>query len=273
MNANEFFDLVTAELEKRGIPNDFAQAKLDQIKQRISKLDENDAEKFYSEGNYKAVIEKICTSYESEIKSKDTIALTQTFEEVQSDKESDDRSDKVDGTHAKMTVVSPTTLPESTKKETVISKLVSKLSVASGADKRDSLIMLVTVLIVFLPLLAVLTVAGLGVFAGASVALAGSILLIIAVIFVVVLGGSVLSLASLLFGVSQLLGDTKYIGFHEVGLGLVFVGITMLVGIVLYNVAVRLIPLIYRLLGKLFVLTCKLFKKWVASVVKGCEKL
>ncbi len=273
MNANEFFDLVTAELEKRGIPNDFAQAKLDQIKQRISKLDENDAEKFYSEGNYKAVIEKICTSYESEIKSKDTIALTQTFEEVQSDKESDDRSDKVDGTHAKMTVVSPTTLPESTKKETVISKLVSKLSVASGADKRDSLIMLLTVLIVFLPLLVVLTVAGLGVFAGASVALAGSILLIIAVIFVVVLGGSVLSLASLLFGVSQLLGDTKYIGFHEVGLGLVFVGITMLVGIVLYNVAVRLIPLIYRLLGKLFVLTCKLFKKWVASVVKGCEKL
>ena len=164
-------------------------------------------------------------------------------------------------------------LPDKPKKETVIGKLANKISGNMASDKRESLIMLVAILIVFLPLFVIMALAGVGVFTGACVALAGAILLIIAVIFGVVLGGSVLSVASLLYGVSQLLGDTKYIGFHEVGLGLVFMGVTMLVGIVLYNVAVRLIPLIYRLLGKLFVLACKLFKKWVASVLKGCEKL
>lgn len=273
MNANEFFDLVVSELDKLGIPSDFAEAKLSQIKERISKLDEADAEKFYSEGNYKAVIDKICNSYESEIKSKDTIALTQTVDEVLTDEENEDDSDKVDESAKAMTVVNPTAFPKSTKKATVISKLTNKISGNTTADKRESLIMLVTIFIVFIPLLVALTGVGLGAFAGVCIALAAAILLIIAIIFVVVLGGSVLSIASILYGISQLLGDTKYIGIHEVGLGLFFVGATMLVGIILYNVAVRLIPLIYRLLGKLFVLVCKLFRKSVSSVLKGCEKL
>ena len=68
MNANEFFDSVQTELAKRGIPDDFSKAKLNQIKERISKLDENDAQKFYSEGNFAAVIDKICNSYESDCK-------------------------------------------------------------------------------------------------------------------------------------------------------------------------------------------------------------
>lgn len=270
MNANEFFDSVETELAKRGIPDDFSKAKLYQIKERISKLDENDAQKFYSEGNFAAVIDKICNSYESEIGSKDTIALTQTVEEVKSDNDSNAKTDETDNGRAKMTVVNPTNLPQKKKKETVISKITNSIP---GADKREAIVMLVTIFIVFLPLIVALVVALLGVFSGVGVALAGTILLIIAVIFVVVLGGSVLSIASLLFGISQLFGDTKYIGFHEVGLGLFFVGVTMLVGIALYNVAVRLIPFIYRLLGKLFVLICKLFKKWLASVMKGCEKL
>lgn len=273
MNANDFFDLVLDELAKRGIPSDFSEAKLSQIKGRISKLDEADAEKFYSEGNCKSVIDKICNSYESEIKSKDTIALTQTVEEVQTESANDADSDTADDSQPKMTVVNPTALPIASKKETVIKKLTNKLSGNTTADKRESLIMLVTIIIVFLPLIIALAGLGMGMFAGACVALAAAILLIIAIIFVVVLGGSVLSIASLLFGISQLLGDTKYIGIHEVGLGLFFVGATMLVGIVLYNVAVRLIPLIYRLLGKLFVLVCRLFNKLVASVLKGCEKL
>jgi len=273
MNANEFFDLVVTELDKRGIPSDFAEAKLNQIKGRISKLDEADAEKFYSEGNYRAVIDKICNSYESEIKSKDTIALTQTVEEVQAPEENEGNSDKDDEAPKKVTVVNPTKMPKSSKKVNVIKKLTNKLSGNTTADKRESLIMLITILIVFLPVIIAWVGVCLGVFAGACVALAAAILLIIAIIFVVVLGGSVLSIASLLYGISQLLGDTKYIGFHEVGLGLFFVGATMLIGILLYNVAVRLIPLLYRLLGKLFVLVCKLFKKSVASVLKGCEKL
>lgn len=272
MNANEFFDSVLAELEKRGIPSDFTQAKLDQIKARISKLDENDAEKFFSELNFAAVIDKISGSYETEIKSKDTIALTQTIDEVQGP-DVDSSVETKDKQPAKMVVVNSTSLPKSNKNDTVMGKLTQKFSGLSSTERRESLIMLVSILIVFFPLLVAITVAGLGLFAGASVALAAAILLIIAIIFVVVLGGSVLSIASLLYGVSQILGKTKYIGFHEVGLGLIFVGATMLVGIVLYNVAVRLIPFIYRLLGKLFVFACKFFKKWVSSVLKGCEKL
>ena len=136
MNANEFFDLVVTELDKRGIPSDFAEAKLNQIKGRISKLDEADAEKFYSEGNYRAVIDKICNSYESEIKSKDTIALTQTVEEVQAPEENEGNSDKDDEAPKKVTVVNPTKMPKSSKKVNVITSENCFSSMRTGAVLR-----------------------------------------------------------------------------------------------------------------------------------------
>jgi hypothetical protein len=205
------------------------------------------------------------------------MTLTRTFDDVHDsedskDKESENNSSK--GNESKITtVVTPTDLPATEKKSNFFVEILDKMKISVDPDKMDSSLMLLALLAVFAPLMLALFVGGSLGFAAVFVGLAGAIIGIIGVIFVVVLGGAVLSVASLLYGVSQLLGDTKYIGIHEVGLGLIFVGFTMLVGITLYNVAVRLIPWLYRMFGKLFVWLCKMLKKAIVAVSKGCEKL
>ena len=287
MTANEFFEAISKELENRDIPSDFANSKLNQIKARVSQLDNKDADKFFSEDNLQGVVKKICDAYDSEFNSNNTMTITKTCDEVEegegdkkgssavtedTPKGSDKNSGQSDG-KKKITVVTPTGIPQTGNEDNFFLKLWNKVNGSANPDKRDSRIMLISLLIIFAPVIILICAAALVGFAGAFVSLAAAIVAIIAVIFVVVMGGSVLSVASLLFGVLKLLSDTKYIGVHEVGLGLIFVGATLFIGISLYNVAVRLIPWLYRLLGKLFVFICKLFGKTVAAVSKGCDKL
>ena len=276
MTESEFFNAITAELEMLEIPSDYAKTKLDQIKARVEKLEKNDAEKFFCSENHRAVIEKIRESYENDFKSNNTMTLTRTFDDV-SEKDNTDDNTKNNTENEKepkiTTVVTPTDLPKAEKKGNFFVTVLEKMKISVDPEKRDSSLMLWALLIIFAPLVLTLFLGSSLGFLAVFVALAAAIIGIIGVIFVVVLGGAVLSVASLLYGVSQLLGDTKYIGVHEVGLGLIFVGATMLVGISLYNVAVRLIPWLYRMFGKLFVWLCKMLKKAALAVSKGCEKL
>lgn len=112
-----------------------------------------------------------------------------------------------------------------------------------------------------------------GAFAAIFIALAAAILAIALAIIVLVGGGSVISLASLLYGATQVLSTPKYIGLHEIGFGLLVAGVTMAASILLYNIAVRLIPFLF---GKIAQLT-KLFAKKLVGIarnaVKGCEQL
>lgn len=112
-----------------------------------------------------------------------------------------------------------------------------------------------------------------GVFAALFIALAAAILLIALAIIAIVGGGSVISLASLLYGATQLLTTAKYIGLHEVGFGLLVAGITMAASILLYNIAVRLIPYLFQKIAQLTKLFAKKLVGIAKNAVKGCEQL
>lgn len=67
-----------------------------------------------------------------------------------------------------------------------------------------------------------------------------------------VAAGTVLSLVGIVYGITQLFQYAP-IGLYEIGLGLMIGGITMLAGIVVYNVAVRLLPFLIKKIASLLV--------------------
>ena len=60
-----------------------------------------------------------------------------------------------------------------------------------------------------------------------------------------VAAGSLVALVAVIYGISQLFIVVP-IGMFELGLGIAAIGLTMFVGILMYNIAVRLLPFLLR---------------------------
>lgn len=85
------------------------------------------------------------------------------------------------------------------------------------------------------------------VWGGLATVIVGSI----AVLIVIAAGGTALSLVGIIYGIIQLFSVVP-VGLYEIGLGVIIAGVVMFAGILLYNFAVRLVPLLIRLVGRLF---------------------
>lgn len=76
-------------------------------------------------------------------------------------------------------------------------------------------------------------------------ALSASIVVIIAGIFVGVAVGTTLALIGIIYGITQLF-EYSPIGMYEIGLGIMIGGIVMFLGVLAYNIAVRLVPYLLK---------------------------
>ncbi|MBQ7011976.1 MAG: hypothetical protein IJN63_09750 [Clostridia bacterium] len=69
------------------------------------------------------------------------------------------------------------------------------------------------------------------------------ILVLVAALIAVVVAGTALSLVGIIYGATQLFSDATFaVGLYELGQGIVIGGGTIFIGIILYNLAVRLNP-------------------------------
>ncbi len=104
-----------------------------------------------------------------------------------------------------------------------------------------------------LPLIILFVALYLSVFAVLLAALCSLIVLLVAGLIGGVAVGAVISFVCIGYGITQLITVASAApGMYEIGLGLIVAGIVMLGGILVYNAAIRLIPLLIRLLGLLF---------------------
>lgn len=104
-----------------------------------------------------------------------------------------------------------------------------------------------------LPLTLLLLLAYFGLFGAGFAALFALIVLLVAALIGGAAIGAVVSLVGIVYGVTQLITvASRAPGLYEIGLGITVGGIVMAGGIIVYNVAVRLIPLLIRLLADLF---------------------
>lgn len=145
-------------------------------------------------------------------------------------------------------------------------------SIMSEGSKHPKLL-LALILLLSAPAILFALLLILGISLGLAVCMAGAILLLVCVIAAVVCGGSLLSAAGLIYGISQFISAPKYIGIYEIGFAMMIAGATIFISVVLYNIAVRLIPLLYRLIGKGLKFLYKNAKKWAIIAWKGCENL
>ncbi len=104
---------------------------------------------------------------------------------------------------------------------------------------------------VSLPITLPLALAAVSVFVAAWAALVALIVGAIAALTAIVAVGTGLSLIGIIYGAVKLFSDVPA-GLYEIGIGVVVAGFVMLFGILLYNFAVRLVPLLIKQVWKLF---------------------
>lgn len=125
-----------------------------------------------------------------------------------------------------------------------------------------------------LPLSLALLILYLGVFAGAFLALCALIVLLVGAMIGGVAAGSAVSLIGIIYGITQLLtASSSAPGLYEIGLGVSVAGVVMIGGILLYNFAIRLIPLLIRYLGILFQFCTGQLKNLFHKAKEACYRL
>ena len=77
------------------------------------------------------------------------------------------------------------------------------------------------------------------------------IIILVAALAIAVAAGSAISLIGIGYGILQLLSNPA-VGLYEAGMGIMVAGMTMLVGVLIYNAAIRLIPWTMKRLRGLF---------------------
>lgn len=121
-----------------------------------------------------------------------------------------------------------------------------------------------------IPILFVFIGALLSVFAAVFFGLIAVILLLVCALAVAVAIGTGVSLIGIIYGVVQffMASGVSAVGLYEAGMGIFVAGITMLVGVLIYNAAIRLVPFVMK---KLRVFLKFLFKKLgvLAEYLKG----
>ena len=106
-------------------------------------------------------------------------------------------------------------------------------------------------LAVIIPLAIILALLVTALFAGAWLALAALLVGLFALTCVIAVGGTVVSLAGMIYGVVQIFTGAAPIGWYEIGIGVVIIGMTVFSGVVFFNCSVRFIPVFMRQLGSL----------------------
>lgn len=120
---------------------------------------------------------------------------------------------------------------------------------------------------VTIPLLAAMFVLFGVLFAVMAVMIVAMIVALIAVI----IAGTAVSLIGIIYGVTQLF-TTLPVGLFELGLGVTVGGAAMLVGILIYNFAVRLLPFAMKYLGVFLGFTLRKIKGLYRLLKRECAK-
>lgn len=123
------------------------------------------------------------------------------------------------------------------------------------------------------PVWIALLIAGLAIFVSVWIALGALIAASIAAMIAVVAVGSIASLVGIVYGVIEVFSPTTLpMGIYNIGLGIISAGATMFVSILIYNFALRLLPWVIKLVGKLFRFVLKKLKQLFNHARRECAK-
>lgn len=291
MNRLEFVDALRSRLTEEGFNTDYVNSQCSSLEEKLSQLTDESAAQYTTDRNLDIIVRKLMMQDGSQrkvkpLQSKRAPATAQpetdASETVAATAESADELDAEDDLSPVETV-----RPSSKPSNASVRADVEFVNDSSRSSRRRSSTSssseyipcdkprLLTFLLALICAPTILLVLGtaFGIFGGVFLALAASIFFIVIAIIAIVGVGSVLSVGALLYGATQMLSAPRYVGFHEIGFGLLVAGITMASAILLYNAAIRLIPFLYTQMGKLVKWFARKIVEFAKNAVKGCEQL
>lgn len=194
---------------------------------------------------------------------------TKKIEKVSAKGTSDPKVEKTDDVvSVDMTPVIPTGKKRANDEAgSFFEKLIKK------SEAKTPSIVFVTLLILSLPLLLFLAGLSVGALVLVYFVFAAIIIALVAAIVAVVCSGSISSIIAILYGATQVMQEPRYVGIHELGFALIIIGATIFISVILYNIAVRLIPWILVKASLIFKYIVSRTKRIAVKARKGCEKL
>lgn len=127
-------------------------------------------------------------------------------------------------------------------------------------------------LIVALPFIILLALLALVIYVAIWVVLAVMMIACITLLIVFVGGGVAVSFIGIVYGALQIIKGNVPVGLFEIGLGIIVGAVVMLVSILIYNFAVRLIPYVMKQLTKLLSAAYRGGRVAVEAVKGACER-
>lgn len=276
MTNAEFVDAVKKRLTDRGLSKDFIDAQCEKLLTKINDLPEETARKYASESNVELIAGKIAEKFSSEGNARkapqsESPAKTRTVDMSHTqDGSTIGQVHKKNSSSSDMIVIS-----DANNRRKKQSSLPFSISFGDGiASDNDHPVLLFAALLALLAPVGIMVVGiSFVVFLTVFMALAAAIILMVAVIIGVVGAGSLVSVASLLSGAVGILSVPRFAGMHEIGFGLLIAGITIFVSVILYNIALRLVPFIYAKLITFITFSARKVKEIFIKAKKGCENL
>lgn len=127
-------------------------------------------------------------------------------------------------------------------------------------------------LIVTLPITLALLLLIYGTFAALFLSVIVLIIALIAAMIAVVAGGAVISLVGIIYGITQLFSCVEA-GIYEIGLGIIVVGVVLLLAVLIFNLAVRVVPILITKLAQFVGFVTRKLKSLFYYIRRECYKL
>ena len=310
MTKQSFLEAIRTRLKNEGLPDRYIDQQCEALDKKISNLPPETEEKYFQDSNVGSICDRLILKYkivsESEpAKSGDDseeadhtkpVKIREQKPEYSSEGAKEDRKDadreKPNAEPVKEDPVNvvvnepPKPVTRSASSDMVVifdddskkkkgSALSSVFSIDSTiyADNEHPKLLFALIAVLLAPIGILLALTVIGVYIGILAALAGLILGIVGAVVAISGIGSLISVGALLYGATQVISVPRYAGIYEIGFGLLVGGITMFVGIVLYNIALRLVPFLYSKLLKFIGFSVRKLRSIFKKSLKGCEKL
>ncbi len=161
----------------------------------------------------------------------------------------------------------------SSKKKSDAEKEPFWKSIAKKAEERTPTLLFTILAVLSFPLLLFAAFVVIGAIFSIYFALAALVIALVAAIIVVVCGGGLTALIALLYGATQILQEPRYIGMHEIGFALIVIGATILISVLLYNAAVKLVPWVLSKASVIFKAIVVRVRRLAEKAKKGCDNL
>ncbi len=275
MELNIFMKELESALVERGIPDETAKKHVSNLRRTFTSDDLSEIEAIHS----KSEIEQLADSI--------AVILNKNKRTVQAQAEPSP-VEKYEKPHPSMSAASenmprspaPTPKPHPAVRQQQVQRKPLEIpyeddyfEYSEGADgTTKGMIIFWVGLLITLPITLALAAVIFGAFALVFVGLSALIVGLIAALIAIVAVGAGLSLVGIIFGITQLFSFMAA-GIYEIGLGIMVAGAVLFVSVLLYNIAIRLLPWLISLVGNFLGFVCGKLKTLFLNIRRECYKL